>query len=127
MDNFNFNSKFKNPPKARQIKQEDDFGHIEYKWTLCNLSSHKFEKLLTQLNFRLHQGNGEAVYNIGYMDNGEPKGLSYPEILESLNALYLICEKSGATLKSFRAFQGTNGYCANVYITKTPTKSYPIL
>jgi len=127
MNNFDFDSKLKNPPKARQIPQENDLGNIEYKWRLCDIDFYKLEKLLTQMNYRFHQGNGEAVYNLGYMDNGEPKGLPHPQMLESLGHLFKLCEKSGAIIKSFRAFQGKEGYCVNVYIVKEITNCYNVL
>jgi GTPase len=127
MDNFKLDSKFKNPPKARQIRQENDLGNIEYKWTLSDSDSDKLERLLTQMNYRFHQGNGEAIYNLGYMDNGEPKGLPYSKMLKSLGHLFKICEKSRASIKSFRAFQGIEGYCVNVYIIKAIDKCYNVL
>ena len=113
------NKKFNNPPKARQIKQENDEGNIEYKYRLCKFSdSNRLNKLITQLNYRLYQGDGKAIYNLGFMDDGTPKGLPMDDILESLNNLYQMCSQINANLESFRAFQGEEGYCANVYITK---------
>jgi GTPase len=122
------NKKFNNPPKARQIKEENDEGNIEYKYRLCEFSTpFRISKLVTQLNYRLFEGNGKAIYNIGFMDDGTPKGLPMDQILASLGNLYKMCAEVKANLESFRAFQGESGYCANVYITKTMSSTFEII
>lgn len=103
--------------KARKIREEDDQGHIEYKWKICDFSiDNRTDRLASQLKFRLYEGSGKAIYNLGYNDNGEPTGISYETMLKSLNNLHVICDEIGATLKNYRVFQGLNGYCANVLI-----------
>ena len=62
-------SKFK--LERKKYKKEDDFGNIEYKWKLCNVTKLRFEELKTGMNFRLHEkGYGECYYEIGVADNG---------------------------------------------------------
>ena len=117
---YNFRKKVQNRlKKARKIKEENDQGYIEYKWKLCDFQINhnlRMDRLTTQLKFRLYEGNGKAIYNLGYSDNGEPTGIIYESMLTSLKNLHMICDDIGANLKNYRVFQGISGYCANVYI-----------
>lgn len=111
--------------KARKLKEEDDEGNIEYKWKLCNFRyNDRTDRLTSQLRYRLVEGEGVAIYNLGYSDDGEPEGIIYDYMLESLKNLHTICEEIGAILKTFRVFQGVAGYCANVYITKDDVEDW---
>lgn len=49
---------------------EPQFGNIEYKLKLINPSKQRLDHLVTQLNWRLKEGNGEALYEIGVADTG---------------------------------------------------------
>ena len=40
--------------------KEDDLGGIEYKWRLKDITCARFQHLVTQMNFRLQEGMGEA-------------------------------------------------------------------
>lgn len=53
-----------------RIMGEDDYGKIEYKRQLTNMTNTKINKYATQMKFRLIEGNGEAIYLIGVKDNG---------------------------------------------------------
>lgn len=72
---------------------ENDEGNIEYKFKLTNLDDDKFNKRLTQMLFRLNEGNGEAFYHIGRSDSGISLGLTKIEYEESLNNLKKLAEK----------------------------------
>ncbi|KAG9337809.1 hypothetical protein JZ751_027611 [Albula glossodonta] len=50
-------------------------GNIEYKLKLVNPTQYRFEHLATQMKWRLQEGRGEAVYQIGVEDNGLLVGL----------------------------------------------------
>ncbi len=71
--------------KIQSLKQEDDEGKIEYKWKLINPNQDRIDHLTTQMNFRLREGNGEAIYFIGVEDNGNPIGLPKEEMTETLS------------------------------------------
>ena len=62
-------------------------GNIEYKLKLLNPSASRFEHLVTQMKWRLQEGRGEAIYQIGVADCGALKGLSEPELDASLETL----------------------------------------
>jgi hypothetical protein len=51
------------PPKL--AAERDKEGHIEYKLKLINPTPDRFERLVTQMMWRLKQGKNEAIYEIG--------------------------------------------------------------
>ena len=48
-----------------RLPPEPEQGNIEYKLKLVNPSSQRFEHLVTQMKWRLREGHGEAIYQIG--------------------------------------------------------------
>lgn len=65
------------------------FGQLK----LVNPSQYRFEHLVTQMKWRLQEGRGEAVYQIGVEDNGLLVGLSEEEMRASLKTLRRMAEK----------------------------------
>ena len=57
------------PPEPQQ-------GNVEYKLKLVNPTEQRLEHLVTQMKWRLREGQGEAIYEIGVEDNGLMTGLS---------------------------------------------------
>lgn len=47
------------------LPPEPEQGNVEYKLKLINPSSQRFEHLVTQMKWRLREGQGEAIYRIG--------------------------------------------------------------
>ena len=74
---------------------ENDEGNTEYKRHLCSeeLKSFdsdyniRFQQLITQMKFRLGEGNGIAIYYIGVEDDGSFYGISKEEIKKSVDVL----------------------------------------
>jgi GTPase len=109
--------------KARYLDKENAHGNIEYKLKLCNFKhENRMTKLSSQMKFRLYEGEGYAIYNIGYLDSGEPNGISYEMMMDSLNNIHLISNDIEATIKSIKIFQGLNGYCSNIFLEKNMGK-----
>ncbi|XP_007896494.1 GTP-binding protein 2 isoform X2 [Callorhinchus milii] len=77
-------------------------GNIEYKLKLVNPSQYRFEHLVTQMKWRLQEGRGEAVYQIGVEDNGLLVGLLEEELRASLKTLRRMAEKVGADITILR-------------------------
>lgn len=50
--------------KLTHLGQEDHTGPIEYKYMLLAPSPDRIENLCTQMNFRLSEGAGQAVYEV---------------------------------------------------------------
>ncbi|KAK9541470.1 hypothetical protein VZT92_001511 [Zoarces viviparus] len=83
------------PPEAEE-------GNIEYKLKLVNPTQYRFEHLATQMKWRLQEGRGEAVYQIGVEDNGMLVGLSEEDLRTSLRTLHMLAEKVGADITILR-------------------------
>lgn len=66
---------------------ENDDGNVEYKRQLINLTPSRFEHLMTQMKYRLTEGQGECFYEIGVNDNGVPFGLDQKEYDESIETV----------------------------------------
>ena len=49
---------------------------------------------MTQMKWRLQEGDGEAIYEIGVEDNGLLTGLTSSELNGSLNTLTQMAERS---------------------------------
>ncbi|KAF8931178.1 hypothetical protein EDD21DRAFT_380938 [Dissophora ornata] len=62
-------------------------GNIEYKLKLVATAPDRFEHLVTQLKWRLSEGNGSAIYEIGVADDGSFVGLSPKDMEMSLQTL----------------------------------------
>ena len=56
---------------GNHLPPEPQFGNIEYKLKLISPSKQRLEHLVTQLKWRLNEGNGEAIYEIGVTDSGK--------------------------------------------------------
>lgn len=64
-----------------------------FKLKLVNPTQYRFEHLATQMKWRLQEGGGEAVYQIGVEDDGMLVGLSDEELRASLKTLHLLAKK----------------------------------
>ncbi|XP_011477687.1 GTP-binding protein 2 isoform X2 [Oryzias latipes] len=90
----------KTPPPF--LPPEAEEGNIEYKLKLVNPTQYRFEHLATQLKWRLQEGRGEAVYQIGVEDNGLLVGLTEADMKASLKTLRRMAEKVGADITLLR-------------------------
>lgn len=113
-----------------RLPPEPEQGNVEYKLKLINPSSQRFEHLVTQMKWRLREGHGEAIYQIGmltiylynsYMktfiinslyftfclslgveDNGRLTGLTKEDMKASLKTLNDMAARLGATTSILR-------------------------
>ncbi|KAF9217679.1 GTP binding protein [Podila verticillata] len=67
-------------------------GNIEYKLKLIATAPDRFEHLVTQLKWRLSEGHGNAIYEIGVADDGSFVGLSPEDMDISLKTLHRMAE-----------------------------------
>lgn len=84
------------------LPPEPEQGNIEYKLKLINPSSQRFEHLVTQMKWRLREGHGEAIYQIGVEDNGKLTGLTKEEMKASLKTLKDMASRLSATIRILR-------------------------
>ena len=92
--------------KCPNLEQEDDEGNCEYKWRLVDPTPERFERLVTQMQFRLNEGGTEAIYEIGVEDNGNPKGLSDADLKKSLATLDRMAAACNADAQVLRTRAG---------------------
>lgn len=79
---------------------EKDEGNIEYKLKLINLDIETLNKRSTQMLYRVNEGNGEAIYYIGVLDNGSVVGINIDEYNESIKNLKIISSNINCTISS---------------------------
>ena len=95
------------PPEGFLPPEPSD-GNVEYKLKLVNPNPSRFEHLVTQMKWRLREGLGEAIYELGVEDKGMMVGLTEDEASASLQTLYMMAEKLGATVSVLRERQVVN-------------------
>ena len=69
------------------LEPECDDGSVEYKRHLVKPSQRTFDKLTTQLLYRLNEGSGECSYEIGVDDDGTVRGINEEEMKLSVETL----------------------------------------
>jgi len=84
------------------------------------------EHLATQMRYRLNEGGGEAFYEIGVSDDGEPIGLTDEELETSLRILEKAASLIGAKCRLLRVGRGRIGKIAEVHIRVSREGRLPI-
>ncbi|GLI70309.1 hypothetical protein VaNZ11_015260 [Volvox africanus] len=79
------------------LEPEDGEGNVEYKYRIKDPHPVRLQQLITQMKYRLSEGNGECFYYIGIEDNGYPKGLEPAELEASIGTL----QRMAASLDAF--------------------------
>lgn len=87
---------------SNSLPPEIEEGNIEYKLKLVNPSESRMEHLITQMKWRLEEGEGEAIYEIGVEDNGMLVGLSKPDLDASMESLQTMALRLGAAISVLR-------------------------
>ncbi|XP_061627057.1 GTP-binding protein 2b isoform X1 [Phyllopteryx taeniolatus] len=125
-NNNNSSSNNNNERAPAFLPPEAEEGNIEYKLKLVNPTQYRFEHLATQLKWRLQEGRGEAVYQIGVEDNGLPVGLSRADMAASVGTLRKMADKVGADITLLRERQvdfdadGSGRRIAEILVRKVP-------
>jgi len=107
--------------------QEVEIGNREYKIHLnfSKLRRKKKKNLIgilnkkaTQMNYRLIEGSGTALYFLGVSDSGETSGISIIDLIISLLYFTKIVTLSDSHYKKIRIYPGSNGYIATIRVFK---------
>ncbi|AAZ10810.1 GTP-binding protein, putative [Trypanosoma equiperdum] len=109
-----------------RLVKEDDNGNVEYKWRLTGVSAGRLEHLITQMRFRVGEGNGQCLYELGVADDGTPRGLSAADYQESVETLLRMAKALGldtTVLQEF-AVQETPVplWCGEILVTQRQAK-----
>lgn len=70
-----------------------EVGNVEYKLKILSPTASRFEHLVTQMKWRLREGQGEAIYEIGVSDSGILTGLNDKDMEHSLDTLKRMAKK----------------------------------
>jgi GTPase len=89
---------------------------VEYKYHLIAPCESRLQHLITQLKWRLQEGQGEALYEIGVSDDGTCRGLSESDLAASLETLNAMAAALSATATVIRRLQGKEGFIAEVLV-----------
>ncbi|MDP7976684.1 MAG: elongation factor 1-alpha, partial [TACK group archaeon] len=100
------------------MQQESDSGNIEYKLKISPLDHDRFLELATQMLYRLNEGGGEAFYELGLSDDGQPIGLPQAELEESLANMRSLCDFIGADFRVVNSERGSKGDVLELHVTR---------
>lgn len=93
-------------PTSAQLAPEPDVrGNLEYKLRILPQTRHRYDRLLTQLKWRILQGGGRCTYEIGVLDDGACIGVCSLEMLASLRVLLSMSDELGASVRVCKAFR----------------------
>lgn len=95
---------------------ETDWGNIEYKRKLTNLSKFRKEQLITQMRWRLSEGKGFAEYYVGVDDDGSPYPLNEQEYTESIDNILSMIVEAGASAKCLHVNRYPSGIIFTIVI-----------
>lgn len=110
--------------KIPKQSKEIEIGNREYKINLDYSDNKKslilkiLSKKATQMNYRLYEGGGKAVYFLGIEDNGYTKGISLNKMISSLYFFNKIVNMSDANFNKIRIYNGENGFVATIRVNK---------
>lgn len=104
-----------------QLPPEPSDGNIEYKLKLINPSKQRIDHLVTQMKWRLNEGDGECFYQIGVSDNGYLCGLNDNDMSSSMSTLKLMASQIGANIQMLkRKILPSGRTCCEVLVRKIP-------
>ena len=114
--------------------QETEIGNCEYKRKINLFKTNKgnkskLEKRRTQMLYRIYEGKGRATYYIGVEDSGEPLGITYDELQQTLQNLRYISDGLGAIWTSVEIYDGisSNSYTGKIHIYLNNQHNFSVL
>lgn len=88
-----------------KFSKELYYGPVEYKLKLHNITPYKLQKYITQMRFRLIEGDGKAIYLIGIHDEGDIIGIEKQYQLKTIiNFLKMVKQNDGKIKTIFNCF-----------------------
>jgi len=85
-----------------KLSKEIEEGNIEYKRYLMNIDNDRFNHLVTQMNWRLNEGNNMAIYYIGVDDDGSIYNMMDFEYEETMNNIKKLVAYNNAEIISIQ-------------------------
>jgi len=109
---------------AVPLPQEIEEGNIEYKLKLVDPTPERIEHLVSQMKWRLTEGGGEAIYEIGVEDDGNPTGLTEEEMTKSMQTLEIMAKQLSADISVLRTRDAAQGKVAEVLVRRYITEQF---
>lgn len=80
------------------MDREDEYGNVEYKLLLREITEDRMEQLVSQMAYRLAEGFGECIYIIGIEDDGTFTGIPEETMAKSIENLALIAKRNNSSM-----------------------------
>lgn len=109
-----------------RLHREKDSGNVEYKLMLTSDDPRTLQHLATQIRYRLNEGGGEAFFELGVSDEGEPLGLNEETLTHSLDILRRSSAIVGAQCQVLRTVEGRKGVIAEVLVRACREGELPV-
>lgn len=95
---------------VERIEPEKDDGNVEYKLKLVENTQHRIDQWTSQMRFRMDEGGGECIYNLGVSDSGGLIGLTENEYEHSMEILNQVIKANNyvSTIISEKVVKDTN-------------------
>jgi len=91
---------------ATPLASEVEEGGTEYKLKLAPTTRERYMQLVTQMRWRLEEGDGRATYQVGYEDGGHPRGVKKSLMQVSLGVLDNIAKENNSDIFVHKVFKG---------------------
>jgi GTPase len=91
---------------VKVLDPESQRGSVEYKRQIIDPTPTRLRTLATQMSFRIDEGKGTAIYQIGVEDDGSHSLLDFDVIEKSVNALELLARSLNAIVIEKTFYQG---------------------
>mmetsp|Transcript_13030 Transcript_13030/g.19764 ORF Transcript_13030/g.19764 Transcript_13030/m.19764 type:complete len:260 (-) Transcript_13030:60-839(-) len=101
--------------------KENDEGCVEHKWKLVSPNADRIHHLVTQMKYRLNEGQGTCVYHVGVADDGQPTGLDPTQLIETIKTVFRLNRQLNGTIEIVSIQKGMNGNIATLHITNECT------
>jgi|OSPMetMinimDraft_2_1075162.scaffolds.fasta_scaffold00049_13 elongation factor 1-alpha len=105
--------------EVTRYPKESDSGPVEYKLKITQENEEKVWKLATQMNFRVEEGGGEAIYIIGVQDDGKTIGIDKRDMDYSLELIRKVAELINCIAIPIRIREINGKYVSEVLIRRT--------
>ncbi|BAM79763.1 conserved GTP binding protein of unknown function [Cyanidioschyzon merolae strain 10D] len=120
LENLNLDSNTEVSLIAADLPPESDEGNTEYKRQLVQPSPQRFAELVTQLKYRMAAGHGEAMYQLGYDDDGRARGVPEDVLEASIETVERMAAELRADATVWRRARGRDGWVAQLLIRARP-------
>ena len=104
------------------FEPENDEGNVEYKQHLIEPTPERLEQLVSQMKYRIEEGGGEALYELGVSDLGVPHGLNDEELEKSMETMKILAEanNSSANIVYIKSGRMKDHSIVEVLVRKNP-------